>query len=312
MRPRWFVHPLLIFILSLVALGASLFLYIHWYLQVDDAFRQFLKRYGQNTEQFFQVETWAIILILSLLMALIIVGMGMIYLFYQKMTELYRMQQNFINGLTHELKTPVTSLRLFIETFQKHQLSRQEQLKYLAHMDQDVSRLNDNIGRILNMARLEERKITAEKRMCDLGELIQNYLHANQHLFSHVGLTNKVPLGKFFFLMGPELFELLLANLVQNAISHNPNKEKTIELDCQQNKKFLNLYILDNGPGIENKERKKIFRKFYQVGRGTKGSGIGLFLVQQITKIYHGKIQALTPKNNQGTLMQVTFPITEV
>lgn len=308
MRPRWYFHPLLIFIFSLLALGASLFLYIHWYLKVDDAFRGFLQRYNQVPEQFFEVETWAIILVLSLLVATILVGMLLIYLFYQKTHELYRMQQNFINGLTHELKTPIASLQLYLETLHRHQLPRDQELKILSHMAADVRRLGTNAERILNMARLEERKLRAERRPCDLGALVGDFLRDNAHLFEGVELSNKIPLGKHQLMLSPELFELLLANLVQNAITHNSSAKKQVTLDCRQEGDRVLFWVEDNGTGIPQKERSKVFRKYYQVGKGVKGSGIGLFLASQIVRLHQGRIRALESDLGPGTRMQVTLP----
>ena len=78
--------------------------------------------------------------------------------------QLYRMQNNFINNFTHELKTPVTSLQLYLQTFSRYELSREDQLKYIGYMLTDVNRLTENINRMLNLAKLESKSYMGEYR----------------------------------------------------------------------------------------------------------------------------------------------------
>jgi len=140
-KSRWFYHPLFIFIFSLLALASSLVIYIRSYLRVHAALEEVVYKYHLNTKSLLDTETWVLVLILSLLVAVILTGLLIIYIYYQKMIQLYRLQQNFINGFTHELKTPIASLKLFLETFSRHDLPRDEQLKYLEYMKRDTSRL---------------------------------------------------------------------------------------------------------------------------------------------------------------------------
>jgi len=116
-KSRWFFHPLFIFIFSLVALALSLFIYIRSYLQVNYALQEVVHKYNLNAGQMLETETWVLILTLSLLVAVILGGLLIIYIYSQKIIQLYRLQQNFINGFTHELKTPIASLQLFWKRF---------------------------------------------------------------------------------------------------------------------------------------------------------------------------------------------------
>ena len=157
MRKTVFFHPVTIFISSLIALGVSLYLYIDSYLRVNETLKTFIQKSGLPKEQFRSPETWIMILTLSVLVSLIIIGMVVIFTYYQKVIQLYRMQQSFINGFTHELKTPIASLRIFIDTFKKHELTREKQLDYLDLMGRDTERLQSNVMQILNMAKIEDR-----------------------------------------------------------------------------------------------------------------------------------------------------------
>ena len=116
-----------------------------------------IARYRLDANQFFEAQTWVVILSLSLLVAVILAGILIIFIYNLKTLQLYRLQHTFINNFTHELKTPVTSLKLYLETFAKHELPREEQLRYIRFMLQDTERLSGNINSILNLARIESR-----------------------------------------------------------------------------------------------------------------------------------------------------------
>ena len=120
--PRWFLHPILIFLLSIAALGMSLFLYIYWYMEASSGLRSVIERFNLDPGQVLRSDTWMVIMILSLLVGVILMGIFGIFVYSQKTLQLYRLQNNFINNFTHELKTPVTSLKLFLQTFSKHDL----------------------------------------------------------------------------------------------------------------------------------------------------------------------------------------------
>ena len=127
-QAKWFIHPVFIFVLSTIALAISLFLYIYWYISVSENLNSVIRRYQLDANQFFEAQTWVVILSLSLLVGVILAGILIIFIYNLKTLQLYRLQHTFINNFTHELKTPVTSLKLYHETFTKHDLPREEQL----------------------------------------------------------------------------------------------------------------------------------------------------------------------------------------
>lgn len=305
---RWYYHPLFIFILSLVALGFSLFLYLHWYLKVSEAFLLYLSRYHQGPEQFLETKTWVIVLVMSLLMGLILVGMIMIYLFYQKMKELYRMQQNFINGFTHELKTPLASLQIFLETFSKYHLSFEEQKKYVDYMLRDTKRINDNVDRILKMAKIEEKKYQPEKKMCDVAEVLDHYLQQHTDLLKNITIKKDILKKRYYIYFDPELFEIVVANLINNAISYKSEKNLEIKIEIEEKGKFIHIIFTDNGRGLLKENFKKIFKKFYQVEKNSKGTGIGLFLVGLILKLHRASIQVHSQGLGKGSSFLLKIP----
>ena len=305
-KSRWFYHPLFIFIFSLLALGSSLIVYIRSYLRVHAALEEVVLKYNLNSKIMLDSETWVLILILSLLVAVILAGLLIIYIYYQKMIQLYRLQQNFINGFTHELKTPIASLQLFLETFSRHELPREEQVKYLDYMKRDTKRLSDNVSRILNLGRLEDRNFKADFNRQDLVSLIENFIQNTPHLFEDGKVVFHSDTKQVLLPIDKALFEMLLMNLITNAFIYNKSKEKLVEIELHLSGKNIVLDFRD-GIGLERSQAKKIFKKFYQVGKSTKGSGLGLYIVQNIARLHKGDIEAISMGPGAGSVFRLTL-----
>ena len=312
-RSKWFLHPLFIFIFSLIALGTSLFLYIHWYIEASDGLKAVVTRFNLDSGQVLAPQTWMVILVLSILVGIILMGIFTIFVYNQKLLQLYRMQHNFINNFTHELKTPVTSLKLYLETFLKHEISRQDQSKYIQYMIQDVSRLTDNINQILNLAKIESKSYEEEFVVTDLVHTVEQFYKNNIHLFKDCEINiHNPPDGLFPYRINLSLFEMLLMNLFTNAITYNESPMPKIDITFfLQNRKLL-IRFEDNGIGLEKPDTKKIFKKFYQVGRAydmsARGSGLGLYLVQEIAHIHKGKVMAESKGEGNGSVFTFALP----
>lgn len=311
--PKWFIHPMWIFILSIAALGTSLFLYIYWYMEASVGLRALVERFNLDRSQVLESETWMVIMILSVLVGVILLGIFSIFVYSQKTLQLYRLQHNFINNFTHELKTPVTSLRLYLETFTKHHLPRSDQLKYIQFMIADVSRLTENINRILNLAKIESKSYTSEFIEADLPNTINSVLTNNRHLFQNSRIVlhaSAEPLPAYR--INPSLFEMLLMNLLTNAQKYNESRQPRVDIRFEANRRNLTIRFEDNGIGLEKNEIRKIFRKFYQTGSvnnmSAKGSGLGLHLVQTVAGIHKWKVNAQSRGSGKGSIFSLVLP----
>ena len=305
-RSRWFFHPVFVFVCSVIALGTSLFLYIYWYIEVSTGLESIVRKFNIDPEQVLASQTWVVILVLSILVGIILMCIFMIFVYSQKTLQLYRLQHNFINNFTHELKTPVTSLKLYLETFLKHELSRGDQIKYLEYMLQDATRLSDNINCILNLARIETKSYKGEFITSDLVEMIEQFYIHNQHLFQNCKIHIHHPAEAFFYKINISLFEMLLMNLLTNAIKYNRSETPEIDITFETEKNYMYILFRDNGIGLEASEIRKIFRKFYQVGKAddmsARGSGLGLYMAQNIARIHKGKITAASDGLGKGSV----------
>ncbi|MCK5508858.1 MAG: HAMP domain-containing histidine kinase [Desulfobacterales bacterium] len=312
-RSKLFFHPLLVFVLSIVALIMSLILYIHWYMEVSTGLNAVMLRFNLDPDQVLESQTWVVIMVLSILVGIILMGIFMIFVYTQKTAQLYRLQHNFINNFTHELKTPVTSLKLYLETFLKHELSRKDRLKYIRYMIQDVNQLSDNINRILNLARIQSKNYKGNFSIVDIDQIIKEFLNNNNHLFQNCEINIHNPSGLSFpYRIDLSLFEMLLMNLLTNAVKYNKTERPVIDITLEPQQRELHIHFEDNGIGFDKNETKKIFSKFYQAGQSdnmsAKGSGLGLHLVQNIARIHKGKVIAESKGIGKGSVFTLILP----
>ena len=221
-QAKWFIHPVFIFVLSTVALAISLVLYIYWYVGVSQSLNAVIRRYQLDANQFFEAKTWVVVLILSILVGLILLGIVIIFVYNVKTQQLYRLQQSFINNFTHELKTPVTSLKLYLETFLRHELPREEQLKFIGFMLQDVERLSVNISSILNLARIESRLQEGVPKPVDLAETIRRFVAVNRHIFNNCDIQVAQPVG------APVIYPVI-ASLFGHAADERPDQRTKVQ-----------------------------------------------------------------------------------
>jgi two-component system phosphate regulon sensor histidine kinase PhoR len=316
-KTRLFIHPIFIFILSTVTLAASLFLYIYWYIGISAELEAIIRRYRLDPTQFFEAKTWVVILVLSVLVGVILVGIVIILIYDLKTVRLYGLQQSFINNFTHELKTPVTSLKLFLETFARHDMPRKDQERYFGFMLQDIERLSGNINSILNLAKIESKVYEGQFIAVDIVERIETFLTDNRHLFDNCDFRLHHPREeKMICPVIVPLFEMLLMNILTNAIKYNASERPTIDITLEKGKRALLICFQDNGIGIAKGDKKKIFKKFYQGSLRderihTGGSGIGLYLASQIARLHGGKIIAESEGPGKGAVFSLTLPCHE-
>jgi len=311
---KWFLHPFLILIFSILALGTSLFLYIYWYLEFSVGLNVLADRFHFDPTQVLEIRNWVVILVLSLLVGIILMGISIIFTYNIKMFQLYRMQNNFINNFTHELKTPVTSLKLYLETFRKYDIAKEKRIKYLDYMISDVNRLTDDIDRILNLARIESKSFNCDFVRTDVVAFTRAFIESNAHHFGtsqiHVSAPDTLA---FFYEINPPLFEMLLMNLLTNAIKYNTSEAPRVTIFFEQKNRHLLIRFEDNGIGIEGGNMKKIFKKFYQAGTSdnmsAKGTGLGLYLVDHIVRLHRGKISAHSRGAHHGSTFTVSLPL---
>jgi two-component system phosphate regulon sensor histidine kinase PhoR len=313
-QSKWFLHPILIFISSIAAVCLSLILYIYWYVEVSSGLKGVLNKAKLEPDQVLASQTWMVILVLSVLVGIILMGIFTIFVYNQKTFQLYRLQRNFISNFTHELKTPVTSLKLYLETFRKYELAREDQLRYIGYMVQDADRLTHNINRILDLAKIESKTYEGKFVREDLVQEVERFYEKNRHLFNGCEIHIHNPSGRSFsYLISPALFEILLMNLFTNAVKYNESEVPRLDITFEPKGRGLHIRFEDNGIGLPKSEFRKVFKKFYQIGRSddmsAKGTGLGLYLVEGIARFHKAKMIAESKGSGEGSVFSLILPL---
>lgn len=313
-RTLWFLHPVSIFVFSIVALGLSLFLYIYWYIEVSTGLQAIVQKTNVDPHQFVAWQTWVVIMVMSILVGIILLGIFLIFVYQRKTLSLYRSQHKFINSFTHELKTPTASLQLYLETLAKYELPRDKQLKYLSYMLEDVSRLSDNISGILNLARIEAKIYGGEFVVVDLVEEVDEFWRKNGQLFrgSDILINHPQDRQSCYCSINLSLFQMLMMNLITNGIRHNKNPLPQVRIDFSHTEKYIQIRFADNGVGFEKSQIKKIFKKFFQIEEEgwdhSGGTGLGLYMVEQVVRLHKGRITAQSEGVGKGARFTVSLP----
>lgn len=252
---------------------------------------------------------WMVVGEFSVFFILLNLGMRRLRRTIQEETNLNRQQKNFLLSVTHELKSPLASIKLYLQTLQKRDLDKEKQSTFIRNSLVDIERLDDLVGNMLLATKFENKTYSFPKEKINFTEIVQKNLENFQHLYQE----------KYEFAAhlepGVEIFGDRLAlsaavnNLLENALKYSL-KGSPISVVLERKEHHTYFQVADQGIGIEDSEKKKIFNKFYRASneetRSTKGTGLGLFIVKQVLDNHKARIFV---RNNQpqGSIFEVVF-----
>ena len=227
--------------------------------------------------------------------ALLIYGIWRIRKSIQRDIQLSLRQTNFILSITHELKTPIASIKILVQTLLKHELPVDKRNELLSKALEENKRLELMIENILQAANLENKSLKPEKSLFVFSvfcqEIIDRYHKIHGKSFIEFQLVEDAELNADRFMM-----EVIIINLLENAIKY-AGVDSNIILYCHQDGNSFVFGVKDSGPGIQMAQREHIFNKFYRIGneetRTQKGSGLGLYLVKQFIELHNGRINCV-------------------
>ncbi len=248
----------------------------------------------------------------SVFITLLLLGIFQIRKTFKKEAALTQQQNNFLLSVTHELKSPIASAKLQLQTLEKRDLDRAKQKEIIANAISDTERLNNLVENILLAAKIENSVYTLHKEDVNLSEYITDGLTQTIASF-HYKRKIELQLEQGIHMhIDRTSFPSIILNLFENAVKYSPEHSTIIvTLNKQANK--IVFSISDEGIGIDNKEKAFIFQKFYRVGneetRKTKGTGLGLYITDYLVKQHNGSISV---KNNvpKGSIFEVSFNTT--
>lgn len=248
-----------------------------------------------------------------LMFSLITVLLGSIFMFRFIVQEhkLLAMKANFLSSVSHELKTPLTSIKMFAEMIARGRVQKIEKIQdYSRLIEKESTRLENLIGAILNYTRMEHGKGGFHWEKIDLSACVQKVFDNVEDIGVEKGLTFHTKFDENVFVMGDYTALYSLAqNLIENAIKYtNAPGDVTINVTNEEGRAAF--IVSDTGVGIPSSEQKNIFNDFYRVGdemtRSTKGSGLGLAIVKRVAESHKAAI-SLTSKPGKGSTFSVRF-----
>jgi len=247
--------------------------------------------------------------------ALIITGLVLNTIFLTREIRKNEQQDAFLNAVTHELKTPIASIKLYLETLQKREVNEQNREEFYDIMLADSDRLLATVEQVLEASKTREKSRELNYSQIDVGKLLVDSadLVRNRYNLENGAVSVSIAPEKTF--ISGDLTEIRTAfgNLLDNAILYSKNEPAiSIRTKLRQNK-MIEVRIRDRGVGIASNELKRIFRRFYRVQNAetqeTKGTGLGLYIVRSIIKKHGGKILAKSKGEGKGTTFIVQLPV---
>ncbi len=249
--------------------------------------------------------------------ALIIAGMVVNTIFLVR--ELRRSEQHdsFINAVTHELKTPVASIRLHLETLQRRELQETRKQDFYKIMLSDVDRLTETIEQVLRAGRAGEKKVGREKANVDITQVVRESMDAmrTRHHLQPEALQFEQATGNgngLYVRGNADDLRTAVSNVLDNAVKYSGDQiDVRVRIETPDEKRIV-LRVRDQGVGIAQDDLKRIFKRFHRLGNRSlvhvKGTGLGLFIVKAIAQKHGGKAFAESEGEGQGTTVVIELP----
>ncbi|WP_346857120.1 HAMP domain-containing sensor histidine kinase [uncultured Draconibacterium sp.] len=249
------------------------------------------------------------------LLVLVVFFFGYTLVVIMRQRQLSEVQKNFINNLTHELKTPISAIALSANVINDQKILENPKrlFEYAKIIKEQNTRLSKNVEKVLNLASIEKSRIRLNLDKLNVETFLLETLEVFKHSTSGQKATITTKLSKKPQLILADKFHFanLLTNILENAVKYC-EQDPEILIKCKQRKNTFVLSFTDNGIGIPREYRKKIFKKFYRVPTGNvhnvKGFGLGLDYVHKIVKAHKWKIK-VEENPNGGSIFTLTIPI---
>jgi signal transduction histidine kinase len=248
-----------------------------------------------------------------LLLACIIGGVVLNTIFLVR--EIRRNEQHnaFINAVTHELKTPVASIRLYLQTLQSRPVDDAKRQEFYRTMLDDSDRLLATIEQILRTSRIGASGRKLNLTRFDLRQVVESALDRARaiHSLSPAAVAYE-PGPSVLFVGDEEEIRAAVSNLIENAIKYS-GKDVHIGVGVAGDGTRVSVRVQDRGPGIAKHELKQIFKRFYRVpgplASSVKGTGLGLFIVRSVARRHGGRVWAESEGPGRGSTFILEFPV---
>ena len=306
-RTRWLYHPVTIFLSIQVLWILLMVVWIRWYLQKHEQIREMAEQLRAQAEV--DGLGWLPLAEGGILLALILAGATGIFIYWKKQHSLNQMQRAFVSNVTHELKSPVASIQLALETMALRDLSNEKRQEFLGMMLDDAERLTHLIDRILGAARIERRRGRYRLEHVSMRRFVEDVVEEDRHLFEKDGHRVVFEKGADARVaIDTAAMRVVLANLIENAARYSP-RGSTIRLRILRDLRSCRLDVVDSGGGLNRQDFKNVFKMFWRGDESrTRGTGLGLYIVRSIVRDHSGKVWAISPGLGRGSTFSVRLP----
>lgn len=252
-----------------------------------------------------------------ILFAILIAGVVLNTVFLVREIRRNERQDSFLNAVTHELKTPIASMRLYLDTLQRHPVEESQRQHFYATMRADTDRLLATVEQVLKAGELGQRQRVEQRSRIELKTLVDECIAITlrrHHLSAETIQLEDVPGDvRLFVSANPEDLRTAVLNLLDNAVKYSP---QGVHVKCRlsiEHYTWAVLSITDTGLGIQAQDLRRIFKRFYRASSSDrvkiKGTGLGLFLVRTIVRQHGGNIRAISEGPGKGSTMILKLPL---
>jgi signal transduction histidine kinase len=270
-----------------------------------------------QTQSSLGMSYWLLLAIGCVFLVGIVIFLSMFVIENIRKTLYLRQQTTFIDSVTHELKSPLASLRLCLDTMNRRELTPEMQQKFLDMMRADVMRLDTFIQHILEAGRLENDEVILHYEATHLEEIAEQIraklLRRYQLQPEQIHIRSELEGEEKEVLSVPIALDTILSNLLDNAVKYSPTP-CDVTLLMRRDGDSLHFEVIDQGLGIPPRKLKKVFRRFYRVprenptGLQARGTGLGLYVVSNLTQQLGGSIAASSEGEGQGSTFSIQVP----
>lgn len=244
------------------------------------------------------------------------IGMSLIFRYLSMHLKMNKMYDNFIANITHELKSPIASIQLYLQTLDIRDVSKEKQQQFIHMMLKDTNRLQNLVHSILEISGLEHKQLAYNCDIYPTDKLVKSLILDAKDQFNlkddEVIIQGECP---YQCVVDKGALKIAFDNLLNNAIKYS-NGDLVITISLSFTDKSVIIKFSDNGIGISRLNQKKIFKKFFRIyspdSPSVKGTGLGLYWVKEIVKYHGGKIDVQSEGRDKGTCFIIEFPIYQV
>ena len=313
-RKHFFFYHVVIFIIAQIAWLSLIGLWIYWYVYNYIVYKEVGDKVSPELSyDITNVGPFVIGLVLLVGLSLITIWIFRHLTVQLRLTNLY---DTFISNVTHELKSPLSSIQLSLETLKSREVPREKQKEFVGMMIKDVNRLTRLINSILQIPALEQKKFAYSYQVYPAGSAIKQILNESIEQFRlPQNAINIEGNAVCEFVIDKDGLKTVFDNLIDNALKYSLQPAK-MNVNIRCNTQEVVIEFTDNGIGIAPKELKKVFNKFHRVYHpdipNVKGTGLGLYQVKEIIKNHGGTIYIFSEGDGKGTTFNIELPIYKV